>query len=85
MSLGKKLIRPHVLKRENGSNFYTTLYLCILEEKKFELTFSNFSAIKKLELDFPKAFSTVSETIGIESFTCLGRRNVLMGCRLCNL
>ena len=33
------------------------LYLCILEGKKLELTFSNFLTIKKLELDFTSPFN----------------------------
>ena len=32
-------------------------YLCILEGKKHELTFSNFLTIKKLELDFTNLFN----------------------------
>ena len=31
-------------------------YLCILEGKELELTFSNFLTIKKLELDFTNSF-----------------------------
>ena len=33
------------------------LYLSILEEKKLELTFSNYLTIKKLELNFIKPFN----------------------------
>ena len=32
-------------------------YLCILEGKELELTFSNFLTIKKLELDFTNRFN----------------------------
>ena len=33
------------------------LYLCILQVKKLDLTFSNFLTYKKLELDFTNLFN----------------------------
>ena len=33
------------------------LYLCILQGKKLDLTFSNFLTYKKLELDFTNLFN----------------------------
>ena len=40
-----------------GPQLLLYLYLCILEGKKLELTFSNFLTIKKLELDFTNLFN----------------------------
>ena len=38
-------------------NLLLYLYLCILEGKKLELTFSNYLTVKKLELDFTNLFN----------------------------
>ena len=43
------------------------LFLCILQGKKLELTFSNFLTIKKFELDFTNLFNH-GKTINTESF-----------------
>ena len=60
-------------------------YLCILEEKKHELTFSNFLTIKKLELDFTNLFNHGKNNQHWILSSNLGRKKVLIGCQLCNL
>ena len=56
LSPGKrKLIRPQNMNE--WKQLLLSLYLCILEGKKLELTFSNFLTNKKLELDFANFFN----------------------------
>ena len=68
----------------NRSSFCCT-YICILEGKKLELTFSNFLTIKKLEWDFTNLFNHDKNNQHWIVYWSLGRRKVLMVCQLCNL